>query len=48
VPSLPGQSELTEPALLSPAHAPDWSALRLLNQYRLLIIMALAAVFLFF
>ena len=45
MPSLPGQSELTEPALLSPAHAPDWSALRLLNQYRLLIIMALAAVF---
>lgn len=30
-----------------PIHKPDWAALRLLNQYRLLILLALAAVFYF-
>lgn len=28
-----------------PVHAPDWSALRLFNQYRLLLLLALAAVY---
>ena len=32
---------------LNSAHLPDWAALRLLNQYRLLILMALAAIYYF-
>ena len=39
-----GRPQLNEPKLNS-AHVPDWAALRLLNQYRMLILMALTAIY---
>ena len=45
MPLPPSHKQPSVPDVIDTAHKPDWGALRLLNHYRMLIILSLAAVF---